>query len=500
MLSHRVMSKNGLSWVILVVASTICRPSLAQVPNPLPLDDPNAMIQTLLSTLKAMETPVTGRGTAVMTIENFFGDLDGKQLTVDFVFKDKSSRADVFESDGQHRGSRLRATASSDEVCIRVLHEVYCIDRPQNYDREVGWDFHPDTFFEVLGETSLAKWLQYELENPRAPADRSVELDSDGILRLSSRAHVAIRRQSGSEEYDAQATISFDTQKGYRPVLYERKFTNTNGSWHARQAKLQWARFDSAWYVSAFEYNELPSNHRHTVGKIESFKPNVEVADGEFTLEGMGIVDGMYVDDRVKGVKYWYKSPSRFAADPEVPLEEADFVRKIRAQQLSGTSQTEGDDANSVRASEFYLRDYQTGRLIGPVSLTPGYLLPLLDKKNYIIADPAESELEVRKCLLESKGYESHYIDMLPDEVLETINMMLKHRLGDKAPTVRVEAPAGSRLPLLTMEITGQEPAYDVLCNIAARAKLRIFVEDGAVVLSKKPLKELVAKPPNGTG
>lgn len=495
MFSHQVVPKSCLWWIVLAAASVICRPSLAQVPGALPLDDPNTLMRMLLSTLKAVESPVTGRGTAVMKIENFFGDLNGRELTVDFVFKNKKSRADVFESEGEHRGSRIRATARSDEVCIRVLHEVYCIDRPENYDREIGWDFHPDTFFEVLGEASLARWLEYELKNPRAPVDRSIELDNNGILHLLVRAHVAIRRDRGLEEYDVETRISFDTQKGYRPVFYERKFINTNGSWHAMQAKLQWAQFGSAWYVSAFEYNEPPGNRRHTIGKIESFNPNVEVADGEFTLEAMGIVDGMYVDDKVKGVKYWYKSPSRFAADPEIPLEEADFVRKIRARQSSGTSQTRGGDANSTRANQFYLRDYQTGRLIGPISLTPGYLLPLLNKKNYIVADPTESELEVRKCLLESKGYESHYIDIPVDEVVETLNRMLKHQLGDKAPPMRVEVPAESRLPLLTMEITAEDPAYDVLCSIAARAKLRIFVEDGAVVLSQKPLKELAGTP-----
>ena len=43
---------------------------------------------------------------------------------------------------------------------------------------------------------------------------------------------------------------------------------------------------------------------------------------------------------------------------------------------------------------------------------------------------------------------------------------------------------------LITMEISGKEPAYDVLFNIAALAKARIFIEDGTVVLSRKNLTE----------
>jgi hypothetical protein len=150
----------------------------------------------------------------------------------------------------------------------------------------------------------------------------------------------------------------------------------------------------------------------------------------------------------------------------------------------------------SKEVETFYLRASETGRLIGPVSLTPGHPLPPLDEQAYIVAaDPTPSELEVRRRLVESKGYESHYIDIPPDEVVETINMMLKHRLGDKAPLIRVEAATETKLPLITMDISGQEPAYDVLCNIAAKAKLRIFVEDGAVVLSAKPLREMPGTP-----
>ena len=483
MMGNRVVFHDQLAWMVLAAVGLACSGAYAQAEATLLLSDPNAVMKTVLSSLNALELPAAGRGTAVMKAENSFGNLYDKQLIIDFAFKGNRSRADVFESDGEHRGSRIRATVCTNDTCIRALHQAYSIGRADKYRREVGWDFHPGTFFEVLGEKPLVKWLEYELATPRSPADRSVELDSNGILRLSIRAHVATQRQYDPKEYDVQATISFDTHKEYRPVLYERKFINADGSWHATQAKLQWARFGTTWYVSEFECNELPSNRRHTVGKIESFEPKAEVADGEFTLEGMGIIDGMYVDDRIKGVKYWYKSPPRFAADPEIPLEEADFVGQVRAK--AGR-----DDIDSAAAGVFYLRDYQTGRLIGPIALTPGSLLPLLNKKNYIIADPAQSELTVRKCLLETAGCESRYFDMPAGEVVEAIHSMLKRQLGDKAPPVRADGVDA----LITMKIDNQEAAYDVLCNVAAYAQARIFVEDGAVVLSRKPLKELADK------
>jgi len=142
---------------------------------------------------------------------------------------------------------------------------------------------------------------------------------------------------------------------------------------------------------------------------------------------------------------------------------------------------------------KFYLRSCRTGRLIGPVILKPGHLLPPLDGQKYIIADPTELELEVRKCLLGTTGYESHYIDCDLADVVETINMMLKHRLGDKAPSVQIDSENSSLPPLITMDIT-EEPAYNVLCNIAAKAQVHVLIEKGEVILSQKEFKEISGK------
>lgn len=144
----------------------------------------------------------------------------------------------------------------------------------------------------------------------------------------------------------------------------------------------------------------------------------------------------------------------------------------------------------SKKVDTFYLRACETGRLIGPIRLTPGHPLPPLDEQAYIVAGPAKSELEVRKRLLESRGYRSTYFDCTVEEVVETIHLMLQHRLGDKAPPVRVEGVDA----LVAMDISGEESAYDVLCDIAAMAKAHIFIEDGAVVLSPKPLREMATK------
>ena len=139
--------------------------------------------------------------------------------------------------------------------------------------------------------------------------------------------------------------------------------------------------------------------------------------------------------------------------------------------------------------AKFYLRSCETGRLIGPIHLTPGHTLPPLNEQAYAIANPAESELAIRQLLLATSLYESHHFDCEVEEVFETIRQMLKHRIGDKAPALLVDDIAAP----ITMDIGDKEPAYEALFNIAAKAKARVFIEDGAVVLSRKKLTELTS-------
>lgn len=478
--------------LVLVIMAMICRPCGALQPDKLPLDDPKAVMRVLLSAVKAIEQPATGRGTAIMKTENSHESVDGKEFVVHFVFKDQKSRADYFEHDGEHRGPRVRAVATSDTGYITVRSGVN-IDPREFHRREIGRDFHPEAFLSFFGSTSLAGWLEYQLEHEfdysGTKTERSVELDDEGVLHVSVRTYATTGARHGREETDRAVKISFDTQKGYRPVYYERKVTRADGSWYRRQAKLQWARFGSTWYVSAFEHNMLPSNRNHTVGTIKDFRPDVTVSDAEFTLEGMGIRNRTFVHDRVADKNYWYKPPKLFVVDPEIPPKEADLVQRIREQQSAAASRAKIDDADRTATNAFYLRVYQTGRLIGPLSLEPGSLLPPLDKETYIVANPTESELEVRKRLRESVGYESVYFDCTVDDVIDYVKRTLKRRLGEKAPAVRVEDVDA----LITMEISGKESAYEVFFRLAAKASARVFIENGAVILSRKKLKETSA-------
>ena len=141
----------------------------------------------------------------------------------------------------------------------------------------------------------------------------------------------------------------------------------------------------------------------------------------------------------------------------------------------------------SEEASTFYLRSCDTGRLVGPIHLTPGHTLPSLEEDSYVVAKPSQPELATRRLLIETKLYESHHFDNDVEELIETIRRMSKQRIGEEAPVFRVDDVHA----LITMDIAAEEPAYEVLFRIAVKAKARIFIEDGAVILSRRKLTEL---------
>ncbi len=333
--------------ISLVVAFLVCCPSFAQRQKELSIEDVKAIIRTVIPALEALEAqlPVTGRGTATMETENYLVWLDGKELTVDFVFKGQNSRWDTFEWVGGSKDSRLRARVASDKYGISLVSDDSVTINPARSHDAIRNDFHPTTFVRFL-DYPLRRWLQGTLEydfvaDPEQYA--SAKLDDKGILHIVSGGPVTSPKGEGlSSEYQ----MSLDTKRGLIPVLL-RSTTKRPERTSSGIVRLEWAQYDSVWYVSRVEYSVEPGNLLHRVFKIKNFSPNVEVSDEEFTLNGLNIPDGMLVHDRLAGVSYRYGTHDSHIEDLEKPLEEADFVQKIQAQQPALTSQTV--DANAEK-------------------------------------------------------------------------------------------------------------------------------------------------------
>jgi hypothetical protein len=114
------------------------------------------------------------------------------------------------------------------------------------------------------------------------------------------------------------------------------------------------------------------------------------------------------------------------------------------------------------QANGFYLRSYPTGKLVGPVSLTEGYIQPSFDEKNYVVADPTESELDLRS--------------------------LLQNRVTAKGPRVRIEANDESKLPRVNIDARDVS-LYEVLFVCASQANVQVILKDGTIILSPKEPK-----------
>ncbi len=452
-------------WIVLTTTCLLYQSTHAQVQKKSSVDEVKATVRKVISALDALEEklPATGRGTASLKMENYLNWLDDRELSVDFVFKGRNSRWDIFERIGDRNGPKLQTRVESEKCHILESYGMVDIQRAGVHDSSRD-DIHP-AVFTSFNDYPLIRRLQRILEydfaaNPEHYA--STELDDKGILHIISGGPVESSEVLSTYEYQ----MSFDTKRELIPVLF--KSTNKEPEGNVTSTvSLEWARYDSIWYVRRVEYNIEPGNENHRVLTIKNFSPNIDVSDKEFTLDGLNLNNRMIVHNGIKNTTYRYQE------------------EKTQEQQFD-----EGIDADSSSTAVLYLRSYKTGRLIGPVSLKGGSLLPTLENETYIIADPTEYELSVRKALLDTAGRPANFLDCELDMVIDLFNQTLKSRLGDKAPLVQIQLGEKSTMPIMSIEFI-EESIYETLCNIAAIAQLRIFIEQDTIVLSNKELREI---------
>jgi len=136
-------------------------------------------------------------------------------------------------------------------------------------------------------------------------------------------------------------------------------------------------------------------------------------------------------------------------------------------------------------ANSFYLRDVQTGKLIGPVSLSKGHLPPSFDEENYVVAEPTESELEVRKRLLRQRVTAK----MIDIPFTEALDQIFTAYFGSEAPPIRIDIADESKMPRHSIDVRSVR-LYNLLYDIAFQANVYISIENGTIVLSEEKFKE----------
>jgi hypothetical protein len=135
-------------------------------------------------------------------------------------------------------------------------------------------------------------------------------------------------------------------------------------------------------------------------------------------------------------------------------------------------------------ANSFYLRDVRTGELIGPVSFPNGHLPPSFDEKNYVIAEPAESELEIRKRLLRTRVTTK----MMDIPLTEALDHIFTAHFGSEAPPIRFDIADESKMRRHSIDVRSV-PLYELLYKIAVQAHVYISIDSGTIVLSEEEFK-----------
>lgn len=331
MLYARVVSTIHRVLPTAIVFTTLAScPYSAQASNPLPLNDPNAIVQTVIVALESLQFPPSGRGTATMkTTHAPYRDYAGKELIVEFAFNGQKSRMDVFDSDNGVKHSKIRSEVMSDKLHIGISPpiEAGIVDPPDPFYREVGRDLHPAAFMKCHHHP-LSFWMELFL-GPKV--NLSATVDATGILQIVAKEHIRTKRDGAELEYDHKLEFAFDTQNGLLPVRCKTGFTYPDRETYTIDT-FRWKMYDSTPYVSSVirDYKGESETSR-TEFVITSFKPNVQISDDEFTLESLGVPVGMLIRDLIAGVNYRYGTVLT-TEELEKPLVDANFVQRIREQ------------------------------------------------------------------------------------------------------------------------------------------------------------------------
>jgi hypothetical protein len=304
------------------------------------VDDPNALLRTAIAAINGIEQPTTGRGRARMTVKNGLTDYAPTEVVADFVFKNQCWRTDVFIRDASGDLSRLYCDAVSEKAGIRVYGGAATIEQVDAHECSIGYNFAPGVFINVTGYP-VTEYLEGTMR--RSDVQRSVQLDDKSILHYMTSS--AERMPSGKPR--AVERIWFDAQQGFRPVYYEGTHNRRDGTWSTETIRLEWARYDGTWYVSRVERDALPNHDIGFTFVVESFTPNADVNDREFTLDGLDIPDGLRIVDSITGITYPYGFAVQSPAELEKALRESQFVKKI----INTTPRSSGSGAGPNQAS-----------------------------------------------------------------------------------------------------------------------------------------------------
>jgi len=303
-------------------------------------EDTIAVFKAAIEAFKAVEHPLTGKGSALVEMYyRKYPELTMKRM-VDFMFKENLSRSTSFSmKEGKlEQPEVLWVVGEKCSVTYNYLRRYAGVQRdpPLQFYHRIGYDFNPSTFMECYG-TPLTVHTDRVLDGP---ATLSTKMDSDGILHLITD----YRDQNVRTHQD----ISVDPAKGYRLVDWFRimeRFDRPERS-HTDFFEIEWDKYESSWYAKAAKMASYAGVHspedisslrvenvRTSIAvTVTEFDPNVEINDSEFTLNGLGLPVGTLIVDKISGTNYKIDSGPQSTDTLQKTLLEAESDKSIKNQ------------------------------------------------------------------------------------------------------------------------------------------------------------------------
>jgi hypothetical protein len=271
-----------------------------------------AAYKAVIKAVKAIEHPMTGRGSAISEIYRRNLKISSGKKILDFVFKDELSRSTRFSmKEGKRDKAEVVWVEGKKNAVVHDYRMNYASiqHKPVLQYQTERYDFNPRAFMEYHTGQSLEVYLQRVLDGPATLTTRT---DSKGVLHL-----ISDYKDPNTHQH---SVVFVDPVKGYRLVgglsIYER-FDRPERN-HTDFLDIQWHKYESNWYIKTATYTSYAGIHspedksslrrdslnRSIDIKVTDFHPNVKVSDSEFTLEGLGLPSGTLIIDKISGNRY----------------------------------------------------------------------------------------------------------------------------------------------------------------------------------------------------
>ena len=295
-------------------------------------------------------TFVSGRGRMTYVIDaqkdrNLFRLPAGTGMTIDssFAFKGRKRRWESrFGTTGDVPRSLLRQpekVAINDQACIvymlgslggeDVAPNVYILPQDERGigGEVVGSRIDPKALLVPFGGTMarLREFMSPESGLGMHAEVVRVEQQPDGLYFVELRFIL-------NEEAQAKHGISHfprylwvDPTRGYN-VVREAVYNTPDGP-PVSEVTREFNAYGDEWFLKSMTWTQLESGTKEVLSKttisITDFEPNVEIADEEFELGGLGIPAGLLVYDRIIGSTYTYGAPNllKDLVEKELPAE-----------------------------------------------------------------------------------------------------------------------------------------------------------------------------------